>query len=339
MRFISVLIIASFPLLAEETGTGSSDFYLGGRVGLSQFQGACDDDALKCDSDKTGIGIYGGYQLFDWMALEGGFTSYGEAFGAYEPGFVSADVYGSEITAKFSYGLSPKLDIYARLGASYQNISKLSDWETEQESNSWNTVTAIGLDYSLSRHWSLRGDYQFIDGIGDGHVLQSDLHFTSIGLTYRFGGDDIESGPIVMPAPKAATETQQATKFSVTYQEPAPKKIVLTADSLFGNASSTIEMNQRVNYLVDELKQLDGKVTVIGHTDSRGSDIYNQALSIKRAHSMANHLISEGIDSNRIIVDGRGESEPIATNTTATGRALNRRVSIQYDAKLVNGAL
>ncbi|MEZ8232665.1 hypothetical protein AB6C62_04180 [Vibrio splendidus] len=99
MRFIFVLIIASFPLLAEETGTGSSDFDLGGRVGLLQLQSAY-DDAFKCDSDKTGVGIYGEYQFFDWMALEGGLTKYGEAFGAYETGFVSVDVYGSEITAK-----------------------------------------------------------------------------------------------------------------------------------------------------------------------------------------------------------------------------------------------
>ncbi|MCY9862972.1 hypothetical protein OTK49_10515 [Vibrio coralliirubri] len=74
MRFIFVLIITSFPLLAEESGTGSSDFDLGGRAGLLQLQSAY-DDAFKCDSDKTGVGIYGEYQFFDWMALEGGLLS------------------------------------------------------------------------------------------------------------------------------------------------------------------------------------------------------------------------------------------------------------------------
>lgn len=69
-------------------------------------------------------------------------------------------------------------------------------------------------------------------------------------------------------------------------------------------------------------------VDVIGHTDSRGSDDYNQGLSERRAASVAAYLESQKVLPQRLVVVGRGESEPIASNDTPEGRALNRRVEI-----------
>ena len=66
-------------------------------------------------------------------------------------------------------------------------------------------------------------------------------------------------------------------------------------------------------------------IEVQGHTDSRGDDAHNQKLSEDRANSVRNALITKGIDSNRIIAKGFGETQPIASNQTATGRAKNRR--------------
>lgn len=72
-------------------------------------------------------------------------------------------------------------------------------------------------------------------------------------------------------------------------------------------------------------------VTVIGHTDSTGSDQYNQRLSQERANSVASFLINEGVMPERLIVRGRGESQPIASNATPAGREQNRRVEIQIE--------
>ncbi len=70
-------------------------------------------------------------------------------------------------------------------------------------------------------------------------------------------------------------------------------------------------------------------VDVYGHTDSSGSDSYNQSLSNRRALSVADYLSSQGVDPRRFYITGYGESQPIASNDTPSGRALNRRVEIQ----------
>jgi len=66
-------------------------------------------------------------------------------------------------------------------------------------------------------------------------------------------------------------------------------------------------------------------ITVVGHTDSVGSDAYNQGLSHKRAESVAYYVERRGVQSSRVRTEGRGESEPRASNATEAGRQLNRR--------------
>jgi len=72
-----------------------------------------------------------------------------------------------------------------------------------------------------------------------------------------------------------------------------------------------------------------GDINVTGYTDSVGSDAYNQALSVRRAAAVKAFLVSEGIDAGIIDVMGKGESDPVASNDTAAGRAENRRVEIE----------
>ena len=70
-------------------------------------------------------------------------------------------------------------------------------------------------------------------------------------------------------------------------------------------------------------------IDVYGHTDSTGSDAFNQALSERRAKAVADYLIARNVDRRRIMTQGFGETQPIADNGTEAGRAQNRRVEIK----------
>lgn len=76
----------------------------------------------------------------------------------------------------------------------------------------------------------------------------------------------------------------------------------------------------------------DTNINVYGHTDSKGSDEYNQTLSEKRANSVVTYLVSKGIAKSRLFAMGMGEKTPIATNDTDAGRAQNRRVEFAITA-------
>lgn len=90
--------------------------------------------------------------------------------------------------------------------------------------------------------------------------------------------------------------------------------------------SSALPTYQKIGNI---LKSYDKTmIHVVGHTDSSGSDEYNQSLSERRASSVGNQLIANGVINSRVRLEGRGEREPIADNSTAEGRTRNRRVDI-----------
>ena len=82
-------------------------------------------------------------------------------------------------------------------------------------------------------------------------------------------------------------------------------------------------------------KYPDTNLAVIGHTDSTGAASYNMDLSQKRANSVASYLISQQVDSARLSSNGAGETQPVASNDTNEGRALNRRVELSIIPKQV----
>ncbi len=99
----------------------------------------------------------------------------------------------------------------------------------------------------------------------------------------------------------------------------------------FATDSSEVNSNfsDVLNSVALVLKEYDKTyVDVLGHTDSTGAAVYNQALSERRARSVANILSAEGVIPERLIVRGMGEDYPIADNSTEAGRSLNRRVEI-----------
>jgi outer membrane protein OmpA-like peptidoglycan-associated protein len=109
--------------------------------------------------------------------------------------------------------------------------------------------------------------------------------------------------------------------------------IVVTFDSglLFAYDSDAVTGAAKSNLtnLAESLKKYgDTEVLIVGHTDATGSDTYNQGLSERRAASAARYLVTQGVTNTRMRTTGRGELEPIDSNDTPSGQALNRRVEI-----------
>jgi len=117
--------------------------------------------------------------------------------------------------------------------------------------------------------------------------------------------------------------------------------ISLAADATFDFDKSDLKpaAQQSLAQLASDMSQLNvNSVDIVGHTDSIGSEAYNQALSERRAQSAADFMVAQGVNSGLITTRGMGELQPIAPNTNAdgsdnpAGRAQNRRVDIAVDA-------
>jgi outer membrane protein OmpA-like peptidoglycan-associated protein len=118
-----------------------------------------------------------------------------------------------------------------------------------------------------------------------------------------------------------ATITNTGNELIVTL----PEAITFETDSTFVRGSLQDDLAALAGNL-DEYP--DSTIDVIGHTDSVGDASYNQNLSSRRAASVENILLDNGVGGSRIRAYGRGETEPVASNDTASGRAANRRVEV-----------
>ena len=132
------------------------------------------------------------------------------------------------------------------------------------------------------------------------------------------------------PAPSSPAKPAEAAK-------PAPSSvrqaIVIQADALFDFDKSVLRPDGKKS-IDGALAKLGGvdleMIIATGHTDSVGTDKYNQKLSERRAAAVKDYLVSKGIPSAKITTIGKGESQPVATNKTAEGRQKNRRVDIEF---------
>ena len=129
-------------------------------------------------------------------------------------------------------------------------------------------------------------------------------------------------------------DMEQATRgtgVSVTQTADNQLKLEIPSDVSFDSGSAQIKPNLRpvLDRFATTLNQNPvTTVRIIGHTDNRGSDAINNPLSVNRAAATRDYLVDRGVQAGRISIDGRGSREPLADNSTADGRARNRRVEI-----------
>ena len=135
----------------------------------------------------------------------------------------------------------------------------------------------------------------------------------------------VEAAPI---APKAVPVVPVAPVAPV----PTSEKVSFSADAFFDFDKAVLKPDgkAKLDDLSSKLQGINLEVIIaVGHTDSIGSDEYNQKLSMRRAEAVKAYLLSKGVDGKRVYTEGKGEKQPVADNKSSAGRAQNRRVEIE----------
>lgn len=175
----------------------------------------------------------------------------------------------------------------------------------------------------------------------DAHVGDSSGHIVtdSSGDCVRTGSwsKDQDLTDCGAPAPKAEPAPEPAA-VSAPAPSPAPmpkvvtKTVSLKAGALFDVNSDALKPTgqDELNRLASQLKSMSEiqNIQITGHTDSSGAEAYNQQLSERRAMSVKNYLVDQGIPASTMSTMGMGESSPVASNASRDGRAQNRRVEL-----------
>jgi OmpA-OmpF porin, OOP family len=188
-------------------------------------------------------------------------------------------------------------------------------------------VTAAGAQ--TIDNWK-NGSNELVWKNGTNELCWRDAYWTP--ATAAPGCDGAIAPAMAPAAPAAAAPAAAAPAAAATTPPPAATKVTYAADAFFDFNKSVIkpEGKAKLDDLVGKIKDINLEVIIaVGHTDSVGSDAYNQKLSVRRSEAVKAYLVSKGIEKNRVYTEGKGEKQPVADNKTAEGRAKNRRVEIE----------
>lgn len=323
---VALIIANAFTATAAFAAGDAGTWYTGGKFGWSHYFDTNTGDKAHAnnsgtnhfdiDSDNVGGGIYTGYQINPWLAVEGGYDYLGnmQINGHHSGNGARLKSQGIQMSLKASYAVTPKWDLYGRAGAmGYRAESDVSGH------NRFDTgvrpLAAVGTEYAFNKNWAGRVEYQWVSNVGNANQIgvSSDVSSVTAGLTYRFGQHN--DAPVV------------ATPAAVVAPAPEAQHFNLKSDVMFGYDSATLtsEGHAAIRQLYNSpgLQPANDKSTVvIGYSDRLGAPEYNQQLSLRRAQAVADELVSLGIPAQSISAEGRGASESV-TGTKCDGQSGN----------------
>ncbi|WP_426110867.1 outer membrane protein OmpA [Massilia sp. PWRC2] len=146
--------------------------------------------------------------------------------------------------------------------------------------------------------------------------------------------EKLENGKCVAPPAPVAVEAPAPAPAPAPVVAPVivSEKVSYSADAFFDFDKAVLKPAGKASLddLGSKLQGMNLEVIIaVGHTDSVGTDDYNQKLSVRRAEAVKAYLQDKGVEANRIYTEGKGEKAPVADNKSADGRAKNRRVEIE----------
>lgn len=334
----------------------NSAWYIG--AGVGQSRATIDEPRLRAslaangetvtgfskDQRDTGYKLFVGRQLNQYFAVEAGYFDLGKFdFKSTTSGNGvlngQAAFRGVNLDLLGQLPLSQRLSLLGRVGMHYTKTNTefsgnrlLGSTNTHASERKLNAKVGLGLEYKFSEALALRGEverYRLNDAVGN----RGDADLYSVSLVYKLGRP-ASATPAYQPAPEVAPAVAMPAPVIVAAPAPAPvsEKVSFASEALFDFDQSALKPQGKaaLDQLLGQLTGMDLEVIVtVGHTDAVGPDTYNQKLSQRRAEAVKAYLVAQGVETSRVYTEGKGETQPVADNTSAAGRAKNRRVTVE----------
>nr|AAO85782.1 heat-modifiable outer membrane protein [Mannheimia haemolytica] len=362
---LAVLSAAAVAQAAPQANT----FYAGAKAGwasfhdgLTQFDNTYDYGSginlginLGINRNSVTYGVFGGYQILNQnnfgLATELGYDYFGRVRGNTtfsgddkEKTAAKHSAHGAHLSLKPSYEVVPNLDVYGKVGVALvrndyyvqQHVDKDSRIKVHNLKPS--LLLGAGLEYAITPELAARVEYQYLNRVGNldkavrttvGYLIprgtnfqySPDIHSVSAGLSYRFG-----QGAAPVEAPEVVT-----------------KNFAFSSDVLFDFGKSSLKPAAATSLdaahaEISNLGLANLAIQVNGYTDRIGKEASNLKLSQRRAETVANYIVSKGINPANVTAVGYGEANPVTGHTcdAVKGRkaliaclAPDRRVEIQ----------
>lgn len=359
---IGCALLASQVALAADEPFVNPDWanhawYVGGGIGASYAtidearirsalasNGSKVTDYLADEKYAIAYKVFAGKQLNRYLALEAGYFDLGKF------GFESVTSDGAMGGLAKFHGINADLVLQLPLSERFSVLGRVGvqhAWtKTTFTGNRLNAVTGaerkehntghkvgLGMEFKFNEALAMRAEYERY-AVNDAIGNKGDVDMATVGLVYKLGRPAAQAPVYVEPpaavAPPAVVEA--APQPAPAAPVPVSEKVSFAAEALFDFDKSVVKAEgaAALDDLLAKLAGMNTEVMVtVGHTDSVGTDAYNQRLSLRRAEAVKAYIVSKGVDAARVYTEGKGESQPIADNSTAEGRAKNRRVTVE----------
>ncbi|MGV8917103.1 MAG: OmpA family protein [Pseudomonas sp.] len=311
----SVVAATSFGVLAQGQGAVEGEL----------FYSKTYNDSVKHVEDGRSPGISAGYFITDDVEVILGYQKH-DYTRSDNADWQKINGDKTTLTGMYHFGtVGDAIRPYVSGGFAHQSMTNVAaDGHTGRDSSTFAQIGAGAKWYITDNLYARAGveaDYKLDNGKWD--------YAPTIGLGVNFGGG---SKPAPAPAPAPAPEPVAEAPV-----EAAPQVVRVQLDVKFDFNKSVVKPNSYadIKNLADFMKQYPQTTTTVeGHTDNVGPDAYNQKLSERRATAVKTVLVNQyGVGAGRVSSVGYGESRPVADNKTEAGRAINRRVEAEVEAK------
>ena len=325
------MLLPALSAFAGELSPFDPYWYAGASLAQSRYSGADNGSSSHNGLNAIVDGVHLGYQFNRYFGTEVEYQFLGSAGNTAVPGQLNGEFQQGVVSAHLGYPVTNEFYPYVKIGgAGWFGDVNITNQAKPRSVEGVSGVLGAGVAYNVFDNFELRLEYQHTNRIGNYEIHYADHQRIALGLTWRFGYTQPRTIIVEKPV------IQEVIKEVIVEQIREIEKVVISntnaKEALFAVNSSILASTEFIMPSVLLMKQYPSTTAIIsGYTDSSGCAKYNQWLSERRAKRVADYFVEQGIDAARVSYMGEGEENPIADNSTAKGRATNRRVEIAID--------